>query len=403
MSDTTKAPALPGPSTETTTVPKGGGKRRAGAFQHQETRAPDRGRSLEDAMSELARRRTAGETQRRTRTKGGGDVYTAPDGQRIAVPPAQQPSLMQPGPVPVPPPEAPLGIILPTQPLAGAPSAAPAPAAVPPAQLAQPPPTPVLAAGDPAQSVLVNIDGHTEPVALGELVNGYLRHRDYSAKTQQASIQLKIALDAQAAFAAVRDRLEKQLTEVVAANPDEFAKPVDWAALSNTDPIGCIQKQARFLARQQAQEELARIAEDRAREEMGRKLFAVHTGNETLCRVVPGWADPQMRVNLQQQMKEHLRRRMFTPEQIEQRDWTDPRDIIILLEAMLWAQHITRGVAQPAAPVGRTVSGNGVGAAETRNGAHGGDLAALDERFGRTHRLDDALELLQARRRARGS
>lgn len=430
MSDNTGRPGLPAPPatpTETLNVPPpAGGRRRignlGGNFQHQGTKPPDRGRSVEEGLAELQRRRTQGEPGRRTR-KPRTETYTAPDGTRIEVPPTtitadgpRMPPVPPPGVVAQPqaPAETPLnptaaavtsllqqsgtspasiGIQLPgpapapTQPAAGA---APTP---PPAQQ-----WPALYSGDGMQPVQLLIDGHLHQLPLGEIVAGYIRMRDYSQKTQQAAMQLRQAQEAQGQFNAARERLEQRLVQLITLAPDEFAAPVDWVTLSRTDPIGYSQKHARYLARQELLAEQQRLADLRAREEGGRKQFAIQTGHQTLAAIVPGWSDPALRGQLQARMLEHLKMRGFTPDEIHRREMIDPREVIMLLESMLWAQHAAQGLPQPKAVGAATLPGNGQRASVGMREGPSPDVQGLDEQFTRTRKLDDAVALLQARR-----
>jgi hypothetical protein len=376
------------------------GRRRTGKFERVEVKPPERGRSVAEGLTELQRRRAAGEPPR-GRQRQPAETYTAPDGSRIAVtapgpgapPPASQTA---PGPLVLPLP--------PLLPLEAPPAApAPAPAATPPAAAAavQAPPTgeagPRLAAGDPQQGVPIAIDGQTVSVPLGELVSGYLRQRDYSQKTQASAREMRIAQESQAAFNAARGNLEARLNQMLALDPDEFARPIDWVALSKTDPIGYSQKHARYLARQEMLAEQQRLAELRQREEAGRKQYALATGHQTLAQIIPGWTDPQTRQQLQARLLGQLRQRGFTEDEIARREMIDPREVIILLESSLWAAHAAQGAPQPQPTAARTLPGNGVMA-----DGRGPDLTGLDDRFGRTRKLDDGLALLRARRALNG-
>lgn len=424
MSDNTGRPGLPAPpatQTETTSVPPpAGGRRRvgnlAGNFEHQGTKPPDRGRSIDEGLAELQRRRTQGEPGRRTR-KPRTETYTAPDGTKIPLPITadgpRMPPVPPPGPVvqPEAPAENPTAAALSSllqQPSVGItlPGAAPPVSPVSPAKPAAVPPVPApaqpgpsaLAAGDPMQPVQLTIDGHLYQLPLGEIVAGYIRMRDYSQKTQQAAQHLRQAQEAQGQFNVARERLEQRLAHVVALDPDEFAQPVDWVTLARTDPIGYSQKHARFLARQELLAEQQRLAELRQREEAGRKQYAIHTGHQALAAIVPGWSDPALRGQLQARLLEHLKMRGFTQDELHRREMIDPREIIMLLESMLWAQHASQGMPQPQ-PVGAaTLPGNGARASIGMREGPSPDVQGLDERFTRTRKLDDAVELLRARR-----
>lgn len=303
-----KAPALPAPSG----APAAPGPRQFKPT-HQESR-PFLPSNQEDAVARIAERR---------RARRGGPPAPAPD-------PAARPEVDPATVLGVPQPAAPFspltGITFETPPATG-PAPGPAPAPQP---MTMPVPQPGLVGGG---MVEVLINGQTVPVTLDELRRGYLRQQDYSAKTAAAAEQLKQAQTAHAQFDAVRVALEQKLPQLIAGMADEFSQPIDWVKLAREDPIGYAQKDARhkqFLAAQQEQRNLAEL---RAREDHNRKVEMRRLGHDFLARVLPGWADPVTRQQLQAAQTLHLQECGYTPPEIEAYEALDPRQIVILEES----------------------------------------------------------------------
>jgi hypothetical protein len=236
-------------------------------------------------------------------------------------------------------------------------------------------------------------DGHEEPVTLAELQRGYLRGRDYTFKTQQAAAETRRAQEQQAQFNAARQQLEARLPAFVAQFQQEFSQPIDWEKLSREDPIGTSQKVARLLAFQQAMGEQQQLAQLRANEERGRKQQLLALGNDVLTRLIPGWADPNTRLLIKQAIRSHAISMGWTAEEVDRAELLDPRDVFLAWKSMnydrLMAQRITPQ------PVGApTYGGNGA----ARRGPEAPSLTEAEDRFARTHRLDDALAIARLRR-----
>jgi hypothetical protein len=359
MSD---APQITGPSSDP-------------PFRSRETRPPNLGLGIEEALAKLQRRRAE---------EAGGE----PQQRQPAPLAADRP------PVPL---DRPLTADRPPPPAA---RAADRPPELPPPD-AQMPYTEQLPrrSDDPQDDaaglvVQVEVDGQLVPVTVDELRRGYLREHDYRRKSQQLTTDLRRAQEMQQQFAAARQALEQRLPAYAA--PAEFAAPVDWEKLAREDPIGSVQKIARLLAAQQAQAEAQQLAQTRAQEEIQRKHAMMQAGHEVLCRVIPGWADPATRTLIQQAIAQHAVSLGYPAEQVSSAEVLDPREILMAWKSMNY-DRLMQARVQPQ-PVGaRTVNGNG----SNRRQPQAAALSELEERFQQTHHIDDALAVMKARDEAR--
>jgi hypothetical protein len=201
------------------------------------------------------------------------------------------------------------------------------PAAPAPGQAARPAPV-----GDP--TFTLTIGGQPRDVPLSELARGYIGATELHTLRTQADQHLRQAQDAQAQFTRAREALEQRLPLLIAelAEPDG-GKPIDLLKLAREDPIGYAQVAARREMRREAEAELARLHEVRAREETTRKQQIKAMGHQFLARVLPGWADAGTRQQLQTAQATHLRECGYSQEEIDAAEMLDPRQIIILEES----------------------------------------------------------------------
>lgn len=306
MSDSNRPPALPSPpgggGGDQSGVATPGTTRTARTFQPQRVATFRRdGISQTDAMAEIARRRTA---QPSARDVQGGRVPRQPPAARAPDAPVDDRSFspLQTGAAPQQPEPEP-------HPLAPGP------------QLPNDPVFDLTIGGAPAR------------VALSELVRGYMRHQDYTSKTQQNAALLRTAQDAHVAFDNARKALEARLPAVIASFGDEFAQPIDWVKLSREDPIGYTQKDARFKAYMAAQQEQQNLATLRANEQVLKKEEMKRLGHAFLSDVLPGWRDEATRRELQKAQVQHLRTVGYTDAEIEQYEMLDPRQVVLLEES----------------------------------------------------------------------
>ena len=150
----------------------------------------------------------------------------------------------------------------------------------------------------------LELDGqvHTLPIALK---GAFLRHADYTRKTQELAEQRR-ALEAQRAAAAEQARAGAEATHdrlQLAALDHQLAsfRAVDWPAYAQQDPNGAQALHARFQALVEGR---ARLAQAVAQHEHGRRLHEAHEAaaamaetGRTLSREIPGWS-PELAAKL---------------------------------------------------------------------------------------------------------
>jgi hypothetical protein len=272
-----------------------------------------------------------------------------------------------------------------------------------------------LSSQDPFFDLVVQ--GQPQRVALSELIRGYMRQSDYTAKSQQNAEQLRVAQQAHQAFDAARVQMEQRLPQLIAGFGNEFDRPIDWEKLAREDPIGYAQKDARFKAYQIARAEQAHLAQIRANEETSRKMEMKRLGHEFLSQVVPGWSDPVTRQQLVGLHNQHLREVGYTPEELDQIELLDPRQIVILEEsrrfrALVGAHpELLRETPRATPPARRempsaTGAGNGRGFDRQPGNGQASELQRqwdeMPDRTGANAR-ELAVQLIGARRRASGT
>ena len=132
------------------------------------------------------------------------------------------------------------------------------------------------------------------------------------------------------------------------------------------------------------------IAEDGAR-----KQEQLRIGHEILIRAVPGWRDTPTRMRLQAEMKEAAGKFYgYTPQELAG-DILDPRQLMVLHDAMRYQQMQSRRV-QPAPPEQQTpLERRRNGTAAPQPSRREADATA---QFEQRPSVDNALALLKARR-----
>jgi hypothetical protein len=236
------------------------------------------------------------------------------------------------------------------------------PTATPPAPLAIDP------GSDPL--VTVTVGGQPRQLALSELTRGYLSAGELQAARTRTDEQLRQAQEAQAQFTRAREALEQRLPQLIAELAEPDGKPIDLVKMAREDPIGYAIASARREVRRDAEAELARLRETRAREESARKQQIVALGHQFLARVLPGWADPGTRQQLIAAQSAHLRECGYSQQEIDAAEMLDPRQIIILEESRryravvraypdLLRQEAPRPRAPQARDAPRAMPGNG--------------------------------------------
>lgn len=294
----------------------------------------------------------------------------------------------------------------PAQAIVVPPEAAPLPGVHP---LAQQPP---LGGQDPIFDLTVG--GEPARVSLSELIRGYMRERDYTAKTQALSVQARQATEQFEAFKKAREALESRLPSIVAQFGNEFDQPIDWIKLAQTDPIGYATKDARHKAYQAARQEQANLQLLKDNEQRVAKERMRDMGMQFLAQTLPGWADSTTRREIQSAQMQYLRDVGFSQPEIDATELLDPRHVVILEEARRFRQLVAAypdllraPTTQPVPPARfgvPTFGGNGqfarISGTEAAMGEAQQRWDQMQERTGRAAR-ETAIELIAARRRAR--
>lgn len=180
-------------------------------------------------------------------------------------------------------------------------TAGPAAADTSPEESEQPSATPEADA-DPTQTTdeadsTAEGDTETGPTE-DEKQKGYLRHEDYTRKTQELAEVRKAVEAERAAFEKARDaRLKQADTAIQLAAKTlqaDFAK-VDWNTLAQTDPAGYVQKQHEFAVRQaelnQAWQALQGEQAEKERETQAQKARRLTEQESALLDAIPEWRD----------------------------------------------------------------------------------------------------------------
>lgn len=268
--------------------------------------------------------------------------------------------------------------------------------------------------------IVFELDG--TPIRKSEALKGYTRQADYSRKTSELAEQRK-ALEAEAAeYQRVRGHYTAQLKAQYDAAQQNAPKAPD-PALQATDPILYQDQAVAFLVHQQNQQqraqEIARLEQEQRDEQT--KLFRAKLAEESakMVEVVPSLkrATPEQRKVLMARFKETAKQAGYSDAELGQ--LADHR-AIVLLE---WA---TRGLlaskrrGSAAAPTGQpniptprpngavlptTLKGSGSGGASPTAAAAEAskDVRAAEQKLRRTGRMNDALELMRARRASRSN
>ncbi|WP_297693909.1 hypothetical protein [Phenylobacterium sp.] len=157
---------------------------------------------------------------------------------------------------------------------------------------------------DGCETCEVEHEGQTYEVPTA-LKGAFLRHADYTKKTQELAEQRR-ALEAERAAVAEQGRAAAEATHdrlQLAAIDHELAsfQGVDWQAYARTDPQGAQALHGRFQALVEAR---GRLAQAVAQHEHGRRLReaqeaaqAMAETGRTLAREIPGWS-PELAAKL---------------------------------------------------------------------------------------------------------
>jgi len=185
----------------------------------------------------------------------------------------------------------------------------------------------------------VKAGGEEIQVTRDELVRGYQRLSDYSRNIQQVAEQRK-AVEAESQRIAAERAHYSQNLEQLSTILERTLPPAPPLEMSETDPIGYTQMQARHAAAvQQLQTVFAekqRVQDEQAKYFAGMQQQTMQQAAQQLVEYVPEWKDPAKAGVEKRKVAEHLRTRGYTDAEIAQA--ADPRAIAMALDAMKYRE-----------------------------------------------------------------
>lgn len=199
------------------------------------------------------------------------------------------------------------------------------------------------------------IDGKPQRVTLDELQRGYLRQSDYTKKATSAAQEAQKAAETYRAFEHATAALRQKLAVFTTDAGREFEQPVDWVKLAQQDPLGYAEKRARFEALRDAQGEQARLEQLRAAQQAQQQEAQFRSGFAHLTRALPGWKDAATRTKIQDDIKGYALEVGYSEEELASNPIVDPRQIIVLHDAMngrrMAGRKVTPSSPEPSRPV----------------------------------------------------
>jgi hypothetical protein len=199
------------------------------------------------------------------------------------------------------------------------------------------------------------IDGKPQRVTLDELQRGYLRQSDYTKKATSAAQEAQKAAETYRAFEHATAALRQKLAVFTTDAGREFQEPVDWVTLAKQDPLGYAEKRARFEALRDAQGEQARLEQLRQAQHAQQQEAQFRAGFAHLTRALPGWKDPATRTKIQEDIKGYALEVGYSEEELAHNPIVDPRQIIVLHDAMngrrMAGRKVTPNPPEPGRPM----------------------------------------------------
>lgn len=236
----------------------------------------------------------------------------------------------------------------------------------------------------PAQTFKVKVNGIEEEVPLQELLNGYSRTQDYTAKTEAAAAKAREAEQLQQQYATGINQMVEMLKASVPKAPD--------LALLDSNPVEYMRQKALFDNGQAHlnayQAEQTRLSEE-AKQKQAEQYAAFFKSQQLALQAkLPDWKDEAKAKAEQAKIREHLAKLEFTDEEMNQA--SDHRMVIMARESMLYRQLIaqqkqTAAVVQKAPP---KVERPGVATTGIDQ------RTALAQRFNKNPNIDDGARLI---------
>lgn len=158
----------------------------------------------------------------------------------------------------------------------------------------------------------VKVRGQEMQVTQSELIKGYSREKDYTAKTDEVA-QMRRAVEAEKEQYAARLHAVVQAAQQIDPILAEGAK-TDWAKLAEDDPYEYMVKKAAYDQRVQQMNQMVQERDTLIREQSAARI---RQEEEALLAAKPEWADPETGRAAMQAVRENLVNKYgFKPEEV---------------------------------------------------------------------------------------
>jgi hypothetical protein len=201
------------------------------------------------------------------------------------------------------------------------------------------PDAPVQAEATPGEGVetfTVKVNGEAIKVTKDELLSGYSRTQDYTAKTEAVAAERREAQ-------ALKERYASGINQMVEVLQSSAPKPPALDLL-DSNPVEYLRQKALFDEGQsqlaQYRAEQTRLAEEAQRESAAQMHARLQAEQQALLAKVPEWKDEAKATAEKQQLRKFLESTGYKPEEID--GVADSRAIVIARKAMLFDQLIAQ-------------------------------------------------------------
>jgi hypothetical protein len=269
--------------------------------------------------------------------------------------------------------------------LRGPEPAAPAPGAGPPG--ATPPP-----AAAPVDGIELNIGGQLRRFSQAELAAEVSKGQDYTRKMQELAAKQRDFAEQQRALEQLLPSVIPELQRQVKTLEEQIGEDTDWEALYNTDREEYFRRDAIRKNYEAQEKRLSKMQQVQEAENQRRMAAVREAGHNYLAERVPMWKDPVERTRLTGEIMAYGREMGLNDQELK--SVLDPRYVHILLHALAW-RNTNRAINSntPFVPVVQR------GSAPRQAGGNGA-AAPLEEAFQQRSNIDNAVQVLVARRAA---
>jgi len=172
-------------------------------------------------------------------------------------------------------------------------------------------------------SMLVEVDG--EEKTVDEIKNGYLRHSDYTRKTQALAEERK-AVDQREQAIQQQEAQYAQLLPALAQKIESMAEPEpDWDKLYDTDPALAQRAERKYnQQKQEREQQLAAIRQEQARlQQQNQQRLAQAEAQyeaeqrELIPQIIPEWRNQDVAANEALELRNYLLDAGFVDQDIQ--------------------------------------------------------------------------------------